>query len=355
MAAFPQIDHGAQAIFVKEQDTGIVLLKENENMEFDPASLLKLAVFLTTIKMTNKEERKNTIIKISKNIVNSLSYNATSIHLYEGQKISLEMLLNGMVVASANDAASAIAEYLGGSEKDFMHNQVAPLLKQIGLKNIYFNNASGLHESGKITAHDLMLLMSYIVENHLDEYLEYFSKQEMIYNKRTYPAQEVILNCGNGKTGYLETVGYNFITVQEMNIGKVIIIGIGWKSKYERANKVQSVIDWVKRQYGRYILTKNSNIDIIKVRNGFVNTIELIPEEAKSIILPKYSYGSFNVKSTYPSYIYAPVRKGQVIGKVEIEIDNGDKLQYDLISPINIDKIEGIASIMNFIKSDMFN
>lgn len=356
-AYFPKIDHGALAVFVKELDTGITLLKYNEHIEFDPASLLKLVVFLVVIKMTSKEERQNILVKISKNVINSLSYNSTSMHLREGQKVSLEMLLNGMVVASANDAAYAIAEYLGGSEKDFMHNQAAPLLKQIGLKNIYFDNASGLHESGKISANDLMLLMSYIVDNHLDEYLEYFSKQEIVFNNRTYSTRQVRLNCGNGKTGYLETVGYNFITLQEMSIGKVVIIGIGWKSMQERENKVQSIIDWIKRQYGRYLLTKNSNKkpDIIQVRNGFVNKIELIPEEAKSIILPKYSYGSFNVQSTYPSYIYAPVKKGQVIGSVKIEIDNGDILKYDLVSPINIDKIEGIASIMHFIKNDLFN
>lgn len=351
LSTFPTIDHKAKAILVKDHKTGITLLKHNIDHPLAPASLLKLAVFVTIIEMISLEDRLSTLIKIPES-VKYIDKSATSIFLRPGQEVLCEDLLRGMVTASANDAAMSLATYFGsGSEERFMRESVAPRLQRIGVKQAYFNNASGLENSGTTTAEDIVTILSYIAKNHFDEYSYYFSKNPFFFEGNKYDVQSVVSAAGNGKTGFLSSDGYNFATIQNQHNGQILIAGLGWNTKQERLSSIKEIIDWSQQLFRRYNVSLQKKC-FVHVKNGMRNKISLKLSDEAYIILPKHTDGTFELVCKYPSFVYGPIKIGDKIGEMTINIDNGDTLTYDLVSDEDVPQPKNLISkILTYIKN----
>ena len=153
--------HSKEAILV-EASTGEILYEKNSNEKRSPASMTKIMTLLLTMEALDSGKIKlDDQVLISKN---ASSMGGTQIFVEENTKVSVENLIKGIGIASANDAAVAIAEYIGGTEENFvsMMNERA---RELGCKNTTFKNPHGLDEEGHLTtASDLSLIARELIK-----------------------------------------------------------------------------------------------------------------------------------------------------------------------------------------------
>lgn len=153
--------HSKEAILV-EASTGEILFEKNSNEKRSPASMTKIMTLLLTMEALDSGKIKlDDQVLISKN---ASSMGGTQIFVEENTKVSVENLIKGIGIASANDAAVAIAEYIGGTEENFvsMMNERA---RELGCKNTTFKNPHGLDEEGHLTtASDLSLIARELIK-----------------------------------------------------------------------------------------------------------------------------------------------------------------------------------------------
>ena len=154
--AAPNIEGNAYILI--DGKTGQVLYGKEIDQKLNPASTTKIMTTIIALEKGNLQD----MVTISKNVP---LVEGTKVYLREGEKIELEKLLNAAMIHSANDAALAIAEHIGGSQEKFaqMMNEKA---KEIGADNSNFINPHGLTAEGHLTtAYDLALISKYAMQN----------------------------------------------------------------------------------------------------------------------------------------------------------------------------------------------
>ncbi|KKI93140.1 D-alanyl-D-alanine carboxypeptidase [Bacillus sp. SA1-12] len=153
------VDVSAQAAILIDQESGRILYEKEANTKMRIASITKIMTAILAIESGKLEE----MVKVSDR---ALQAEGSSVYLQKGEKIKLEDLVYGLMLRSGNDAAVAIAEYVGGSLEGFvvMMNQKA---EEIGMTNTEFSNPHGLddHENHFSTAYDMAILTQYAMKN----------------------------------------------------------------------------------------------------------------------------------------------------------------------------------------------
>lgn len=222
----------AEGVVLLDGNTGKVLYGKNEDQSLAPASTTKILTALIVLEKTNL----NDIVTVGKNPPNA---EGTSIGLKEGDQYTIEEILHGLLLESANDCAEALAEYVGGSIENFakIMNDKA---RSLGAINCNFVNPSGLYEDDhKTTAHDLALIMREVYKNpdfirisrepifkfppsKVDGLEKWVNNKNMLIrtsNSYYYPCAI----CG--KTGYTTNSQHTYTAVAERN-GQILVLSI---------------------------------------------------------------------------------------------------------------------------------
>ena len=150
---------------------------------------------------------------------------ASKIGLSVGSSITVKNAINALIIKSANDVATVVAENLGGNEKRFALIMTHKARK-MGMKKTIFRNASGLsHKAQMSTARDMATLANRIIKD-FPQYYHFFSRTQFSYNGRVYRTHNKVLKTYKGaegmKTGYIRASGYNLITTARKD-GKRLI------------------------------------------------------------------------------------------------------------------------------------
>lgn len=223
---------GAQSAILMDANTGVILYAKNINEKLYPASTTKL---MTCI-LAAENCQLNEMIKFSHNAVFSIELGSSNIGIDEGQSMPLEECLYGILVASANEVANAVAEHVAGTTDDFaiMMNQKAA---ELGCKNTHFTNPHGLFDEDHYTsAYDLALIAKAFFQNELlakigntpshhfqatatqpDDFIER-NKHKLITGEIAYEGIK------GGKTGYTDEARQTLVTCAEQNGMKLICV-----------------------------------------------------------------------------------------------------------------------------------
>lgn len=215
--------------------TNRVILERNADQRRYPASLTKLmTLYLVFDALKAKKIQLTDRIPMSWYAVTRAP---TKLYLKPGTKISLEDAIKATAIKSANDAATALAEYIGGSEKNFalLMNQKA---KELGLENTHFRNASGLPNALQVTTpRDIAKLAKALLDYH-PEYCYFFSLPSFSFNKRKYKNTNALLGKVEGvdgmKTGYTFSAGWCMVVTQTMGGDRMIGVVMGEKTRKRR-------------------------------------------------------------------------------------------------------------------------
>ena len=212
-AAHAQIGSDRYSSIIVDAATGKVLEQANPDAPRHPASLTKLmTLYLVFEALRDRRVTLNQLVPVSEH---AASMEPTKLGLVPGTRITVEQAILGLVTKSANDAAAALGELLGGSEERFAQ-MMTLRARAMGMSHTTFTNASGLPDPDQwSSARDLAVLARRLISDFPNDY-HYFSTPSFTFNRQFIANHDHMLNWYPGadgmKTGYTEASGYNLVT-----------------------------------------------------------------------------------------------------------------------------------------------
>ena len=333
----------ASSAILVETTTGKIIYEKEKDAKRSPASMTKIMTILLTMeKLENGNIKLSDKVNISKK---AASMGGTQIFVEEGSKVSVETLLKGMAIASANDAAVAIAEYIGGTEENFvkmMNDKAASL----GCKNTSFKNPHGLDEEGHYTtAYDISLIARELIKYPLalkltstyEDYIEVSGSNHWLVN--TNKLIRFYSGIDGLKTGYTDKAGYCLTATMEKNNMRLLSVVMKEPSKDNRSEDTIAMMEYGFANYGsEKVLDKNEFEGTMIIDNAYNREIKYYLKDNVNIITSK---NTKNVNYDIEKVLYklkAPLKKNSIIGKLKLKYD-GKTYYYDLIIKGDVKKI----------------
>ena len=332
------IDITAEAAIIMDYDSGKILWEKNSSEKLYPASITKIMTGIVAIENITD---LNEIVKIPRNASGT---NSSFFPFKIGDRISIMDLLKAALINSNNNATIAIAEYVSGSESDFVKlmNEKA---REIGARDTFFQNTNGLdtkYPEHKTTAMDLAIIAKYCMNNELfrkiisikNDYIIINDKKVDIFNTNILLFFDYIKGI---KTGFTKNAGHCLVLYSERQGLKLITVVLKSEDN-KRAADILKLIDWANDNYSNTNIVNSSKIyKTIKVRNG--------PSEVPLDLYPQTDFtqlvninDKIEITETLSTDLVLPVAKGQEIGKISVYINNENVKDIKIISKNSIDQ-----------------
>lgn len=232
------------ASLVMDADTGVIIHERYADKKLHPASLTKaMTLLLAFDAIEDGRLRLSDRIKISRHAASMVP---SKLDLPVGSSIRVKDAILSLVTKSANDVAAAMAEHIGGSERNFAKMMTARA-RQIGMKSTVFRNASGLHDKAQVTtARDMAKMARFIIDTY-PGYYKYFSTRYFTYQGKTYRNHNRLMESYDGmdgmKTGYIAASGFNLIASAKRNNQRLIGVVFGGRSSRTRNAHMKKLLD----------------------------------------------------------------------------------------------------------------
>jgi len=233
-----------KAAIVIDFDTKEVLFEINANTKNYPASLTKIMTLYILFDQIEKGLLTyDTKLKVSK-IASSRS--PSKLYLEAGSYIKVEDAIMALIIKSANDVATVVAENISGTEKDFA-KLMTRYARNLGMANTTFKNASGLPNRAQLTtARDISILSHALISNFPEEY-KLFSKQNFTYNGKTYKTHNKLMLSYEGadgiKTGYIKASGFQLAFSAVRNNKRLVGVIFGGDTGKQRDRSLKIIMD----------------------------------------------------------------------------------------------------------------
>ena len=313
----------AKAALVIEVSSGAVLLEKNADTPLPPASMSKLM----TLFMVFEALEKGVITLEDKFPVSryASSKKGSSMFLRQGEQVSVENLIRGVVVQSGNDAAVALAESLAGTE-DVFAQRMTRRAEEIGLTNSTFANATGWpHPKQRMSVRDLALL-SHLIITRFPEHYKIFAETKFTWDDIPQTNRNPLLDRNIGadglKTGHTEEAGYGLTASAIRDGRRVIVVIAGLKTKSDRLHEAEQLVQWAFRAFETRQLYKKGEAlpQHANVWLGASKTVPLAPTRDVVVTAPIGALDKVEVKLRYDGPVAAPISVGQEIGRIEIKV-----------------------------------
>ena len=350
------IDTKAEQAIVMDFDTNEILFEKNSNIKTPPASMTKIMTVYAAF-----DRLKNTDLSIENEcVVSAKAYKmgGSRTFLEIDDKVSIDELLKGIIIQSGNDASVALAECLAGTEDDFakLMNVYA---KRLGMINTNFLNSSGWPEDDHYsTVYDLALLSNALIREFPDLYL-YFSDKEFTYNDIKQPNRNKLLSSVQGadglKTGFTKASGWGIAATAKRDNRRITTVINGTNSSRSRLNEASNLINWAFSQTSQKLLVDENQV-IVEVDVWLGNKPRVNLVSSKKVV-STLSFDQIQlIKSSlqYNRPIEAPIKKGEVYGKLIIDIDGKPNIEVELISQESIGSVNPISKVFAAMKYLIF-
>jgi serine-type D-Ala-D-Ala carboxypeptidase (penicillin-binding protein 5/6) len=264
---------------------------------------------------------------------------------------TVEELLKGVIVQSGNDACSVLAEGLAGSEQAFAE-QETKVGQEIGLLHSQFKNASGVPEPGHyMTAHDLATLATHLIRD-FPEYYSMFDERKFVFNNINQDNRNPLFyrnveGADGLKTGHTEEGGYGVTGTALRNGRRVIVVVNGLPSIKARADESQNLMEWAFREYeDRHLFKAGDSIGDMKVWLGAAPTVPITAASDVIATVPRAGAADMKVTAHYDEPIAAPIKKGQKLGTLTIEVPDMGKQEIDLVAGGDVQRLGAFGRMM---------
>jgi D-alanyl-D-alanine carboxypeptidase len=229
--ASPQAEPSKYAAIVVDANDGSILYSVAADQRRYPASLTKMmTLYLLFEAIDSGQVSKTAAIPVS---ANAARQPASKLYLKAGDTIMVDTAIRALAVKSANDVATAVAEYLAGSEAAFARRMTARA-RQMGMSHTVFTNASGLPDSGMSTTARDMALLGLALRRDFPHHYAYFSLRSFEYRGKRIRGHNKVLDTVAGadgiKTGYIRASGYNLAASVRRSGRSLVAVVMGGKS-----------------------------------------------------------------------------------------------------------------------------
>jgi len=275
-----------------------------------------------------------------------------------GDEVSVENLLKGIIIASGNDACVALAEGIAGTESEFAIMMTAKAI-EIGMENTNFANSSGINNPDNVsTVRDIMLMSNYLIKEFPDQY-KYFSEKEFTWDRtggdpitqgNRNPLLYKSLGADGIKTGYLAVERYSLASSVERNGRRLIAIGSGFDSKNDRSRESAKLLTWGLTRFDLIQIAKaNTPIEEVDVWLGKKNKVGAYVKTDIYKTTRKARKKDLKITIIYNGPIQAPIKKDDLLGKLNVSYKNEVIEEYDLFAFEDVKKLNVVSRLMKSI------
>ena len=330
------------AAILIEQSSGEVLYSHNVHEKLRPASVTKVMSLLLIMEaLDNGQISLDDQVPCSEN---AHSMGGSQIWLDTTETLSVNDMIKSMCVVSANDCTVAMAEYLAGSEEAFVQRMNAKA-KDLGMNDTTFKNCHGIDEDGHVTsAYDIALMSRELLKNHpqITNYTTIWMDSIRNGKSELTNTNKLVKNYKGAtglKTGYTSLALYNLsasATRNDLSLIAVIMKAPSTKIRFSEATKLldYGFANCSCKSFGK----KGDIISTATVNKGIQNTTNLALQEDANIILKKNESSNIEQNITLNDNICAPIKKGDVIGKIIFSSNGNQLLEVNLVSYNDIEK-----------------
>lgn len=353
-----KIAKNSKSAIIIEESTGKILYEDNAHEKRAMASMTKIMTMLLIMENLDKGNIKLTDeVYISKN---ASGMGGSQIFIEEGDYITVEDLLKGIAVGSANDASVAMAEYIGGTEENFvsMMNKKA---KNLGLVNTSFKNSHGLDENEHYTtAYEMAIMAKELLKykeilKYTSIYEDYLIRDngEKFWLVNTNKLIRFYKGIDGLKTGYTEKAGHCLTATMEKNGMRVITVVMESGSTENRSSDTVSLMEYAfSMYYANEILKSEGVLGTVNIYKGTKDKLEYkVESDVKAILSKQDEEKGYSYEIELDKNITAPIKKGDKVGKLTLFDENRKVINnYNLISNENISKASFLRLYINTLR-----
>jgi D-alanyl-D-alanine carboxypeptidase (penicillin-binding protein 5/6) len=317
----------AKAAILLDADTGAILFQHNADELLPPASITKLMtveVVFQAIKAGRLKLEDPITMSVHAWRTGGAPSRTSSMFVPVHQTATVDELLQGMLVQSANDAAIAIAEGMAGSEEAFAKRMMVEA-KRIGLTKSVFKNPSGLYDAEHLmTAREIAMLARYFVKE-LPEYYPRFGQKEFQYQKFKFRNRNPLLFEDIGvdglKTGSLTEAGFNIVASAVQNGKRLIVVVLGMPSAPQVAAEAKRLLQWGYNGFAQFKLFEaGETVGKARVWGGNVFYVPLTGGDGPvTILLPRVPPNPrLKAEIIYEGPLKPPIKKGEQVARLRV-------------------------------------
>ena len=352
-------DIKARTAILQDYLSGEILYEKDPDKSIYPASMTKIMTAIIAFDLIkNGDLSLDDKFIISENAWRLSSAGYSSMFIMIGDEVSVEDLLKGIIIASGNDACVALAEGIAGTEEEFAILMTSKA-KEIGMENTNFANSSGINNPDNVsTVRDIMIMSNYLIKNFPEKY-KYFSEKKFTWDRtggdpitqgNRNPLLYKNLGADGIKTGYLAVERYSLASSVYRKGRRLIAVGSGFESKNSRSRESSKLLTWGITNFDLIEIAKSNTplekMDVWLEKKNFVNTY------VKSDIyktIPRARKKFLKASVVYIGPIQAPIKKGDILGKLKLTYKEELLGEYDLLAFEDVKKLNIFSRLMRSI------
>ena len=340
----PQLTLPCRAAVLIHQDTGTVLYQMNADTPMPIASITKVMTLLLTMEALDEGRVSlDDIVPVSEH---SYQMGGSQIWLEPGEEFTLDQMLKAICVSSANDAAVAVAEFIGGSEEVFVE-QMNQKAAQLGMTNTHFENACGLDEEGHLsTAMDVAIMSREILTNH-----PRITNYTTIWMDSLREGQTQLLNTNkllksyNGitglKTGTTSGAGVCVTASASRDGLNLIAVVLGSSNGDDRWTAARTLLDYGFANFQSLEVERPQEAPVqIPVEGGDRETLELSYSAGQRLLIKKGEGESLEITPQLPESLSAPIEEGQEVGRLQVSIQGQEMDSIPITAAHEVKKLD---------------
>ena len=335
------VDTEAPYAYIVEAETGRVLLAKNADQHIPTASLSKMMTAYTVFDLLKQGKAKLT----DELPVSEAAWRTGGSKMFVplGGQVSIDDLLQGMIVQSGNDACVVLAQGLAGSQAAFVDlmNEDA---RKIGLNNSHFADVDGLPDPDHyMTAHDMATLALHLIHD-FPQYYHYFSEKEFTFNNIRQGNRNPLLYTDSGadglKTGHTEESGYSLVASVHRGDRRVVIVLSGLPTMRSRGEEGERLADWAFRAYKDYkLFARGQTVDRVPVWLGKRDDVPATVKQDLVVTLSPKERDGMKVAVDYRAPVPAPVAAGEELGRVVVTAPDKFAVQAPLYAAASVPRL----------------
>ena len=349
----------ARTAILQDYLSGEILYEKDPDKSIYPASMTKIMTAIIAFDLIRSGDlNMSDKFLVSENAWRLSSAGYSSMFIMVGDEVSVENLLKGIIIVSGNDACVALAEGIAGTEDEFAIMMTSKA-KEIGMENTNFANSSGINNTENVsTVRDIMLMSNYLIKEFPEEY-KYFSEKEFTWDRtggdpisqgNRNPLLYKSLGVDGIKTGYLAVERYSLASSVYRKGRRLIAVGSGFNTKNDRSRESSKLLTWGLTNFDLIEIAKsNTPIENIDVWLGKKDKVSVYVDTDIYKTIPKARKKFLEVSILYTGPIKAPIKKNDVLGKLQVTYKNEIIEEYNLFAFEDIKKLNVFSRLMRSI------
>jgi D-alanyl-D-alanine carboxypeptidase (penicillin-binding protein 5/6) len=351
----------AKGFILIDFTTGKVIAEGNADTQLAPASLTKIMTsYIIGKELENGNVNNSDKVMISENAWAKNFPDSSKMFIEVGTEVSVNLLNQGIIVASGNDACVAMAEHIAGSESAFADLMNAHA-EQLGMSSSFFENSHGLDSTSHMTTpRDMATLAIALIRDVPEEYAIYKQKSFTYNNIKQYNRNTLLwdksLNVDGMKTGHTSNAGYSLVTSATKNDMRLVTVVMGTES--ERARKVESkkLLNYGFRFFETITPYKAGEKFVAnRIWMGDKENVNLGVVTDTPITIPRGQRDKLNANIELNQTLKAPLAKGSLVGTLFLQLDGNDIAKYPLVTLEEVNEGSLFSRLVDYVKLQFVN